>query len=79
MNTMKTFYNYFFEGIKPEISAEDLMAKHNVSKQRIQKALEDGIKIEMEHTDDENTARTIASHHINELLDYYDRLKKVEK
>lgn len=76
---MKTFYKYFFESLKPEISVEDLMAKHNVSKERIEKALEDGIKIEMEHTTNKGTARTIASHHIDELLDYYDRLKKVEK
>ncbi len=76
---MKTFYKYYFESLKPEISVEDLMAKHNVSKERIEKAIEDGMKVEMEHTTDKTTARTIASQHIDELLDYYDRLKKAEK
>jgi hypothetical protein len=33
----------------------------------------------MEHTTDKATARRIASHHIDEMLDYYDRLAKIEK
>lgn len=76
---MKTFYKYYFESLKPEISVEDLMAKHKVSKEQIETAIEDGMAVEMEHTTDETEARTIASHHINEFLDYYDRLKKAEK
>jgi hypothetical protein len=75
---MKPFYNYFFEGLKPEISVEQLMKKHNVSKSDINKALDKGTKVEMEHTTDKATARRIASHHIDEMLDYYDRLAKIE-
>jgi hypothetical protein len=32
----------------------------------------------MEHTTDESMARRIASQHIDELLDYYDRLAEIE-
>jgi hypothetical protein len=54
------------------------MKKYNVSKSDIKKALDKGTKVEMEHTTDKATARRIASHHIDEMLDYYDRLAKIE-
>ena len=37
-----------------------------------------GIKVEMEHTSDPETARRIATDHLAELDDYYTRLKKME-
>lgn len=37
-----------------------------------------GIKIEMEHTDNEATAKGIAKDHLKEIPDYYTRLKKME-
>jgi len=75
---MRSFYNYFFEGLKPEISISTLAKKHSVPESKIESALKKGTKVEMEHTDDESTARRIASQHIDELLDYYDRLDKIE-
>ena len=38
-----------------------------------------GIKIEMEHTENEDIAKAIAKDHLNELKDYYTRLKKMEE
>ena len=38
-----------------------------------------GIKIEMEHTDDATLAKEIAMDHLEEIPDYYTRLKKMEK
>jgi hypothetical protein len=38
-----------------------------------------GIKIEKEHTDDEETAKHIAKDHLDEDWQYYEKLKKVEK
>jgi len=74
-----TFEKFFEESIKPMISAEILSKKYNRSIDEINKLLDIGQKVEMEHTTDRTTARTIVSHHLNELIDYYSRLKKVEK
>lgn len=74
-----------YEGLKPAKTVEELMKKHNASKEDVESALNDGQKIEMEHMEnsgnaaDEQEARKIASHHIDERLDYYKLLKKVEK
>lgn len=76
---MKTFKEFILvEGLKPKISAEELAKKHNVPISEIKKLLKIGTEIEKEHTDDHLTAETIASHHISERLDYYQKLKKVE-
>jgi hypothetical protein len=40
--------------------------------------IEEGVKVEMEHTDNEDTARQIAVDHLAEETDYYKKLKKVE-
>ncbi|MGW8177888.1 MAG: DUF5661 family protein, partial [bacterium] len=41
-------------------------------------ALEEGINVEMEHTDDPSIAREIAMDHLTEDSAYYQKLKKVE-
>jgi hypothetical protein len=43
------------------------------------KELKIGIKIEMEHTNDEKLAKEIAMDHLTEIPDYYTRLKDMEK
>jgi hypothetical protein len=43
-----------------------------------QKQLQEGIKIEMEHTDNPKIAEQIARDHLREFPDYYTRLKKME-
>lgn len=43
-----------------------------------QKALEQGMKHEREHTDDDDTARRIALDHIAEFPTYYDALGEME-
>ena len=74
-----------YEGMKPAKTVEELMKKHNASKEEVESALDAGQKIEMEHMEDsdsvvdEKEARQIASHHIDERLDYYKLLDKVEK
>ena len=74
-----------YEGLKPAKTVEELMKKYKASKEEIELALNDGEKIEMEHMKnsdsvaDKKEARQIASHHIDERLDYYKLLNKVEK
>jgi hypothetical protein len=43
------------------------------------KKLEQGIKIEMEHTNDRQVAKEIAKDHLSEDPNYYEKLKKIEK
>jgi len=44
----------------------------------LQKQLNKGVKVEMEHTDDKNRAKEIAMDHLWEDPNYYDKLKKIE-
>lgn len=43
------------------------------------KSLEQGIKVEMEHTDDPEIAKEITMDHLKEFEDYYPNLNKMEK
>ena len=66
-------------GLSEGKTVEDIAKKHGVSVESIEKQIEFGIKIEMEHTDDPDVAANIAANHLDELPDYYDRLEKMER
>ena len=57
-------------------SLEQIAKKHKVSMDVIQKAHDEGVKVEMEHTKDKEMASEIARDHLNERPDYYKKLKK---
>jgi hypothetical protein len=61
---------------KPTKSLKELSEIHNVSIGTLSKQLIKGIKTELEHTKNEEVAKTIALHHIEENPKYYDVLKK---
>ena len=61
------------------LSPDQLTKKHGVSKDTILAQLKKGTKVEKEHTTNKKVAREIASDHLAELPDYYDRLKKIER
>jgi hypothetical protein len=65
--------------VKSYKSPEEIAKKHGVSLQAIQKQLKIGIKVEGEHTSDKTGARITALQHLDEVPDYYTKLKKVEK
>lgn len=65
-------------GMSDGMSLEDIAAKHNVDLAEISKQFERGLKVEKEHTDDENIAKEIAMDHIFEDPNYYDKLDKME-
>jgi hypothetical protein len=65
--------------LKKMFTISQIAKKHNVDESEVGKALKQGIKVEYEHTDNELTAKTIASHHLIEDLNYYSKLKKIEK
>jgi hypothetical protein len=66
------------EELKSHKSVESVAKKHRMDPSDIQKQLEMGIKIEHEHVTDKDTAIDIALQHLDEIPDYYTRLKKME-
>ena len=65
-------------GLKPHLSVEKIAKKHRLDVTFIQKQLDMGEPIEHEHTNDHAMAKDIALQHLDEIPDYYTRLKKME-
>ena len=64
--------------IKSHKTVEQIAKKHRLEVSFIQKQLDMGEPIEHEHTQDHELARNIALQHLDEIPDYYTRLKKME-
>lgn len=64
--------------IKSHKTVEQIAKKHRLDVSFVQKQLDMGIPIEHEHTQDHNLAKDIALQHLDEIPDYYTRLKKME-
>ena len=64
--------------LKSHKTVEQIAKKHRLDVSFIQKQLDIGEPIEHEHTQDHNLARNIALQHLDEIPDYYTRLKKME-
>ena len=64
--------------IKSHKSVEQIAKKHRLDVSLIQKQLDMGEPIEHEHTQDHDMATDIALQHLDEIPDYYTRLKKME-
>jgi hypothetical protein len=65
-------------GLSEGMTCEDIAEMHGIDLDFIMDQLEKGIKVEMEHTDDPEEAKTIAKDHLVEIPDYYDRLEEME-
>ena len=72
----KSWLQSLTEAYLSEKSLEDLARKHDVSVKSLEKQLEMGIEVEKEHTSDEDEARKIALDHLEEVPEYYSKLKK---
>lgn len=75
-NTLK---NKIKGGKADKLSLQQIADKFDVSLEKIKTQVEKGIGVEMEHTTDKEKATEIATDHISEFPDYYDRLEKMEK
>ena len=64
--------------LKSHKTVEQIAKKHRLDVSFIQKQLDMGEPIEHEHTKDHKLARDIALQHLDEIPDYYTRLKKME-
>jgi hypothetical protein len=65
--------------VKAYKTPEELAKKHKVTLDKIVQQVKIGTEIEGEHTTSKSGARITALQHVDELPDYYTRLKKVEK
>jgi hypothetical protein len=64
--------------LNPHLSVQQIAKKHRLDVSFIQKQLDMGEPIEHEHTKDHTLAMDIALQHLDEIPDYYTRLKKME-
>ena len=67
------------EQLKPAKTLSQIAKDGNVSVAAIKKQIAMGTKVEGEHTTNKAIATKIAKQHVDELPDYYTRLKKMEK
>jgi len=65
-------------GLADKKSIEDIAKKHSQFVGTVQKELEKGIKVEMEHTNNPDLAEEIALDHLWEFWNYYQGLDKME-
>ena len=63
---------------KSHKTVEQIAKKHRMDVSFIQRQLDMGEPIEHEHTQDHELAKDIALQHLDEIPDYYTRLKKME-
>lgn len=64
--------------LKPVPTPQAIARKHGVPLDHIMDQLYKGIEVEQEHTKKVGVARKIALAHLDELPNYYDKLKKME-
>lgn len=65
--------------VKSYKTPKEIATKHNVSLDKIIKQVKMGTKVEGEHTTSKSGAKITALQHVDELPDYYSKLKKIEK
>ncbi len=78
-NESVTEANTLKGGKSDKLSLKDIADKFNISVDSIKAQIQKGISVEMEHTNDKEKATEIATDHVSEFPDYYDRLGKMEK
>jgi hypothetical protein len=72
--------NNFDMELTKSLTISDIDNKYpNVSHPYINRQVIDGIRVEMEHTNDAETAKKIALDHLFESIHYYEELEKMEK
>jgi hypothetical protein len=65
--------------VKSYKTPEEIAQKHKVSLDKIIQQVKMGTKVEGEHTTSKSGAKITALQHVDELPDYYSKLKKIEK
>jgi hypothetical protein len=65
--------------VKPYKSPKEIATKYKLPLSKIMQQVKTGTKVEGEHTTSKSGAKITALQHVDELPNYYTRLKKVEK
>ena len=78
-NVDESTENKLVGGKSDKLSIKDIAKKFDVSVSEIEAQIRKGIEVESEHTSDKEKATEIATDHVSEFPDYYDRLNKMEK
>jgi len=65
-------------GLADGMTIQEIADMHKVSLDAITKEFDKGVKVEMEHTDDEELAQEIAKDHLYEDPEYYTKLATIE-
>lgn len=65
-------------GLGDNQTVSSLAKKHKVSEDKIREQLKKGIEVEFEHTNNRKIAKEIATDHVTEDSEYYNKLKKME-
>lgn len=65
--------------LKPAPSVEEIAQKHRATVEEVEEKVNEGTREEYEHTYSRDVARKIALHHVDEDLNYYEKLKKAMK
>lgn len=60
---------------KPTMTIKELAKEYKISEKAVTSKLNQGIKVEKEHTTYVRVARKIALHHLAESINYYKELK----
>ena len=82
MEKIKSFNSFLSEGNKSgEMTSDEVYQRASSHKkwyhlEDFEKELKAGIAVEMEHTNDQETARRIALDHLYEDPEYYEKLAK---
>ena len=66
-------------GKADKMTPKKIADKFDVDVKGVKKQIEYGTCVECEHTDDKEKAKEIATDHVSEFPDYYNRLDKMEK
>jgi hypothetical protein len=61
------------------LTPKKIAKKFDIDVKDVKKQIEYGTCVECEHTDDKEKAKEIATDHVSEFPDYYNRLDKMEK
>ena len=78
-NVDESVENKLVGGKADNLSIKDIAKKFDVTSAEIQAQIDKGVKVEMEHTTDKEKAREVATDHVSEFPDYYDKLDDMEK
>lgn len=75
---IKEMNNKLKGGVGDKKTLDQIAEKHKCDVEVLKNELSKGIKVELEHTNDEKIAKEIALDHLWEDLKYYQKLKKIE-